>query len=297
MSRGILYIASGEEFVREANLSAKSVKKHMTDLPITIISDVDVDEVFADEHVDVAFDDTDQITDPVFEFGDPVMNMHRLPYDKTIYIDSDIYFDEPIDDVFELLDAFDIAAAHDPYWAAPEHLDDKLLYGVPQSFPQYNGGVLAMNNSPVVQDFISDWKERYENEVAQDPPHQNQPTLRKALYESELRIATLPAKYNCRIHVPGYAVGDISVFHGRLRSFDTPGVSHSYDMNQVVDELNGSKQPRVWVQQPGLNLKSLERHSFYSIGYLFFRSLVNDGFRKTISNCVEFVKYKLDIDN
>jgi alpha-N-acetylglucosamine transferase len=41
--------------------------------------------------------------------------MRQSPYDRTLFIDADIYVVEPIPELFALLDHFDLAATHEEY--------------------------------------------------------------------------------------------------------------------------------------------------------------------------------------
>ena len=43
----------------------------------------------------------------------------------------------------------------------------------------------------------------------------DQPSFRKALYESSLRLATLPPEYNCRLPFPGFLHDPVRILHGR----------------------------------------------------------------------------------
>ena len=78
-SRGVLYIAFNEPFIKEALISAESVKKNCPDLPVTFFSDRLVDSEFVDEcrvisvnHIRAKVDYVDQ-----------------TPYDETIFLDTD----------------------------------------------------------------------------------------------------------------------------------------------------------------------------------------------------------------
>jgi hypothetical protein len=104
---------------------------------------------------------------------------------------------------------------------------------VPTSFPEYNTGVVCFSKE-TTEAFISDWKFRYK-EYLQDGIRMNQPSFREALYQSELRIATLPTEYNCRINFGGYLTDTVRIIHGRIQNPD-----------DIITELNKTNQPRIF---------------------------------------------------
>lgn len=102
--KGVLYIASGDEFVAEATRSAKSVRREYPNIHITIITDVkDVPEVF---------DSRMPLEDPDYSNLDKVTNISRTPYNKTVFLDTDtcLLEKEGLTDIFELLEEFEFAA-------------------------------------------------------------------------------------------------------------------------------------------------------------------------------------------
>jgi hypothetical protein len=74
----------------------------------------------------------------------------------------------------------------------------------------------------------------------------NQPLFRRTLYESGLRIATLPPEYNSRFPFPGFLHTKVKILHGHVHSFA-----------RISEELNETLLPRVHVMRWG-KLKTLE---------------------------------------
>ena len=94
-------------------------------------------------------------------------------------------------DVFEVLERFDVALAHDwfrnsalhhTFWRKP----------LPPAFPQFNGGLIALRRTPATTAFLHDWKAA----VRASDTGRDQISLRELLWDSDLRIATLPEEYN-----------------------------------------------------------------------------------------------------
>jgi len=228
---GIYYIATGDHFVREAEISAQSVRDAMPDIPIAIATDVEPE---------FDYDYVIDIPDPEHGFVDQINNLHRSPFDRTLHFDTDIYVGSDVSDLFELLNRFDIAVAHN---------HNREVYdppSVPDCFPEYNTGVIAYQNDGDLRGFTRAWKENYESLVREDKT-QNQPSFRKTLYESNLRVATLPPEYNCMVRYPGHVRNEVKIGHSRLLDIETPGASKSVNVTESINKLNKYKGHRLYV--------------------------------------------------
>jgi len=239
--RGIVYTATGSDFVEEAGVSARTVREAMPDVDICLITDEDV--------TDTVFNTVVRVSDPDYGFVDQIRYMQHAPYDRTVFLDTDIYVDEDISELFTLLDQFDIAAAYNHNREAFE------LESVPASFPEYNTGVIAYRNDSAFGDFLDQWEREYW-EMSDSPEAQNQPSFRKALYGSRLRLATLPTEYNCMVRYPGHAVGTVKIFHGRLLDIDSPGAVKYVDMEDAVEKINSFPEHRVFTTLGGISIYS-----------------------------------------
>lgn len=244
-SKGIIYIVAGQKFADEACCSAVSVKKCMPDIPITI---------FADRPIcSSLFDHVVQIEDPQYGPEDKVLNIGRSPYQDTLFLDSDTHLVDNVQELFLLLERFDIAATHAPYRAVYQ------VGEVPDCFPEFNTGVLLFRQSDKTSWLFERWLEIYQEDLVktknwlfpggeswyrQTLP--NQASFRRALYESCLRIATLPPEYNCRIPFPGFVHNKVKIIHGRPSS-----------LKKVSDELNKTMLPRIHIMRWG-KLKVIE---------------------------------------
>ncbi len=115
----------------------------------------------------------------------------RSRFSKTIILDADLFVLADISDIFDLLDHFDIALAHDQYRnssAATTMLDENI----PAAFPQFNAGVIAIRKNEQTDNLVKDWEILFNDSGSA----KDQPALRQVLYKSDLRIATLPPEYN-----------------------------------------------------------------------------------------------------
>jgi len=242
-NKGILYIATGENCLEEAIISVKSLKTH-NDIHTTIITNINFHNTL--------FDDIIIIDKPHFNFRDKVKHINKLPYESTIFIDSDTFISANIEELFTLTDRFDIAVAH-----APGRKATGTYYGiknVPDSFTEFNTGIIVFNKNSKVEEFLGLWQKLYNKDVEyfreeiiknkhDDFNMHDQPSFREAIYLSDIKIATLSTEYNCRFVFPCYISGFVKIFHGR-----------SDDFESLNSTINSSTTKRIYSPNAGLIL-------------------------------------------
>lgn len=185
--RGVLYVATGAAHAEAARLSARSVRATNPGLAIALFSDVAA-----------AWPEFDSIL--------PVSDGHRRskvdylgasPFAETLYLDSDTRVRGDLSELFRLLERFDLAAARRDRVAVRRKMP-RWREDVPASFPEYNSGVMLYRGTPAVLAFLEDWRQAY----AELGLTADQRTLRELLWISDLRLFTLPARYNARSFEP-----------------------------------------------------------------------------------------------
>lgn len=181
--RGVLYVATGEAHVAAARASAGSVRRHNPELAIAIFTDVTAP---GDEFGTVL-----PIPDP--HARSKVDRLGESPFAETLYLDSDTRVLGPLDDLFRLLERFDLAAAHVVHWDKPSYRR-AWREAVPMSFPQVNSGVLLYRDSPAVRETLARWRESYRAAGLRA----DQVTLRDTLWSTDLRFTILPPQFNTR---------------------------------------------------------------------------------------------------
>jgi len=189
-SNGVLFVATGDRYVRSASRCAYSIKKHSPDLAIHLFTDkTNADHLFAQE--ENIFSSIAVIENP--NRRSKVEYMSQSPFERTLFLDSDTDIVVDIREMFTLLDRFDIALAHAPkrnenkskvFWKQP----------LPESFPQFNSGVILYRKNSATQAFFQSWLQAYQQAGFKI----DQITLRECLWASDLHIATLPPEYNLR---------------------------------------------------------------------------------------------------
>jgi hypothetical protein len=201
-SFGVLYFSVGAAAGRELLRSARSLHKQMPDIPIAVITD-DTSALPPDlfSHV------IPVAASKPFSFCDKIEPLSKTPFKQTLFLDTDTVVVEPLYEIQEILDRFDLAFCFAPVRWSVE------IAGVPAAFPEPNSGVLAYNKNERVLKLFEEWQSLYD---ARTHRH-DQTSLRKALFDSDLRFTVLPAEYNLRtlypIFVGGHAVPKI--LHGR----------------------------------------------------------------------------------
>src|SRR5713226_5693158 len=132
MSTGAIYIVSQDErYLNLLRASAESLKRAMPDLPVTVFSQFPIEGPH--------FDNVTLVKPTCDGFYDKTRLMLESPYERTLFIDADIYVAEPFSELFTLLDRFDCAATHEEYlntdWSNNYPRPD-----IPASFPEFNTG-------------------------------------------------------------------------------------------------------------------------------------------------------------
>ncbi len=191
-TQGILYIAAGEKYIRAAIQSAKSVLKHCPNLSTHLYADWQ-NYGFKFSETSYPFTSVSKIENP--HRRSKVDYLPQTPFDYTLYLDTDTQLNENIQDMFRILERFDIALTHAHTRNDPNRLK-KWRVELPHAFPQYNGGVILYRKTPKVIQFLEEWRDEYHQNFSQF--QQDQMTLRELLWLSDLRMTALPPEYNVR---------------------------------------------------------------------------------------------------
>ncbi len=184
--RGILFAATGPEYLQFAIRAARSVRAANPGLAIDLATD-------QPERPDVFDPDVFDEVRPLAP-GCRHPKLHAMPetrFEQTLYLDADLFVLANIEDVFSVLDRFDIALTHDQFRNSAR-ARNTWRREFANAFPQYNSGVIAYRRTEPVLAFLRHWRES----VLTSKARFDQPCLRELLWESDLRIATLPPEYN-----------------------------------------------------------------------------------------------------
>ena len=234
---GVLYIATGERCRSEAILNAQRCRNANPNLAITIKTD-------RTDHPGLAnvFDSVILCSNPSYSYRDKIIGLSQLPYEQTLFLDSDACLIGSAVDLFEILQEADLAAAHAPVRHPPGWSD----VAVPSVFSELNSGVLLMRRSIVVDELMSAWLLLYDELLQTHGQSWDQASFRSVLWSflrsQKLRFLHLPPEANLRTTKPWFAGRGLPVYvvHGRFSS-------HEFD--PFVEFLNSDiDRFRTWDQ-------------------------------------------------
>lgn len=147
-THGVLYVASGEKYLKEARFSAQSLKKFNPETPVALFTDSAIEK--------------DKVFDFVFsnlENAHPVkwktFAMKNSPFEKSLYLDVDTKIVGPVFELFHFLDHYDFGLTHRvrcnwPPDATPtfiDYVDTKCI----------QTGVMMFKKSSIADRIIEAW--------------------------------------------------------------------------------------------------------------------------------------------
>lgn len=248
MTKGIIYIASGSKYIKQAINSAESVRKYHPNLPITLFTNENPENDIFDNIVHLDYDLTEK--------GDSILTEEHIVYEKNLFLDADTRVCGDISEIFDILERFQIVAAHNEArsWYHSS-IYKKHNINIPESFPEYNTGVLGYTDSSQVRSLFESWS-NYHSEFGYN---RNQPAFRLALYNSSLRLGTLPPEYNFMTHTVGFASGNVKILHQG---------SSNEDLSEWEELLNSvpGKKVTTWEKRPCRVVPDSYRTRRYRLG-------------------------------
>lgn len=199
--KGIVLVGTGERYIGEIQRLIPNIKQYYPDMHIA---------VYADACLACDLDLFYPIETPAYGFEDKIRYMSSAPFEKCLFLDTDVYLTSKIDDLFTMLDRFELVAPYAP-------IDERRL-GIPDSFPELNTGVISFRNTARIKAFFRQWERLYASDIAQNDPvckPPDQPSFREALYRSDLSFAMVSQEYNCMLDYPNFLSGKVHIVHGR----------------------------------------------------------------------------------
>jgi len=206
---GVIYYASGKGYLREANNSARSVKEKHEGIKTAIFTDGMYKNLLDESLFDYVIFREKQASTKL----ERISCLAESPFEKTLFLDTDTEVIEPVWELFDLLDKFDLALTHAPHraFSFPDNLELEC-------FPECNSGLLLYTKNREVLDFFYEWTELFKTDLDRNIT-KDQPSLRKALYSSNIRFYILPPEYNLRTVHPYFAGNmKVKILHGRGKS-------------------------------------------------------------------------------
>jgi hypothetical protein len=227
MNQGVLYVASGEDFVLEATNSAQRVAD-IGNVPIAIVTDADV---LSDGN---PFDCVISQPKMANSWGIKPAAIQQTPFDQTIYLDTDTYVADPdaLRDIFDLLDNnIPITLTHDTHASADHHYSFERS-SVPYTYPWYNTGVIGFRMdrvAPLLESWVK-YQQKFERQV---PEINDQAAFRHAIYDAPFHPHVLPTEYNYRTMFTTILCEDVRIIH-----------AHAANLEEIATMVNRGKMPR-----------------------------------------------------
>ena len=148
---GVLYVATNDAlFVDHAAVSARSVRRAAPTLERRLLTNLPVAP---------GGDSTKSCRSSSGDGHlDKTRYLRELPFEKTLFLDADTYVGGGLEQIFELLERFDVAAAHAPNRSPVD-------VGLPVSFPELNTGVLAIRRNRRTRRLLARWHQLHLGET------------------------------------------------------------------------------------------------------------------------------------
>ena len=242
MNAAAFWIAAGESYLKEAEKSAESLRRHMPEVQRVLITP----GVYMEKKRPI-FDQICGMSNPdrkvpwhAFSIACCEWAAHNLQVplldpapDVLIKLDVDIFVVEPFNDLLEVLERFDIVGTH-----APARRTGRTVGRIPDAFSELNLGMLAFRNSDKMTRVIEEWHRRYRR-------HWNlygdtdQASLRETLWMTgeDVRIWVAPPEYQFRFPFGGFVSYPVKLLHGR---------SKRSSIEEVARRVNSPLGMRAW---------------------------------------------------
>jgi lipopolysaccharide biosynthesis glycosyltransferase len=202
IEQGVIYCVTDSEIYLEAGLiSAITLRSFEPDLPITIISNLELISRLALETHNISTRLLTPTELPVnSDFISRYVKTHLFdlsPYRSTLFLDADILPCSSVSDLWKYLDQSAIAMVRDrlPLVEMCDHISEQeksyTLGKIPPNTVQFNSGVMLWQNNQQMQGLFSQWQEEWQVFQKQD-----QLALVRALHQCQVSVSEIPQTYN-----------------------------------------------------------------------------------------------------
>jgi len=187
---GIIFVAIGDLYLKNAIRASNSVRRFHPDLRIHLFTDLEGEAAIKRVHVN-SFSSISLIANP--HRRSKIECMANSPFEHTLYLDTDVRLASEISHLFKVLEKYDIALCHE-HRRSQAKMDVHWRIDLPNAFPQFNSGAVLFRKNPAMDSFFRQWAENYQAAGIK----QDQVTLRELLWTSEVKLFVLPPEYNIR---------------------------------------------------------------------------------------------------
>lgn len=256
--RKAVFVATGKKYLQEAYLATLSFNE-ANSIKTCLLTDQIVENSIWDEVI-LLKNASGSIRDK--------LSIINVDADEILFLDSDTYILEDLSPTFELLKRFDLVAKQD--WSGRPY----QLNGVPESYPEFNTGVMLFRKNDRIVNLFKVWESYFEEYKEVMGPEMDQRSFRKATFEcDELKVFVLPPEYNQMNITVGAQTTKVKILHGRP----------FHDLLSMQSEIN--KKPstsRVYIPKVGVihSINETLVKDFFSLAFNFIRIGLKELFRR-----------------
>ncbi len=206
MSDGVIYMAWGENAVRQANDSINSLWRHASKFPVAVVGDKACGDYFNGKtgvqffQVDVDPFDPSKNKGYKFLAGRIKPLLAGIsPFERTLYVDADTMFKRSPQDGFALLERWDVALAETETRSLTEGIagarecNETAAWIGTRHILYHNSGMIFWKRNERTSRLFDLWSEEWKRFRGWD----EQVALLRALIRSECMFLTLPHTWNC----------------------------------------------------------------------------------------------------
>ena len=209
MSTGYLYVAIGEKHLRECRISLTSLRKHDSTAHVTLVTDKISPTCDLFDNVIVQTEETHR------PYLYKIRGVQATPYEYTLFVDTDTYFCANCQELFNLLQYYDVAVAPCPN-------DNSAVFDeqnqIVEGYYPYNTGIIAYKKKGGTDLFLEKWADAYIRHF--DKYIHDQPPFVEALLYCDVKLYVMSTIYNARTPYPSMFIGKrVKIIHGRHRNY------------------------------------------------------------------------------
>lgn len=182
---GVIYVATGADYVDLARQSRESLRATNPDIPA---------DLFTDDRNAPGLEIFDQVHEVPRQHARAKLEcLPRSRFKRSLFLDADTLVVGNLGDLWRITERFDLAMAHDVRRASAL-IQEGQTVSTPYGFPQLNSGVILYRNSGATLRFFDQWARAYHRSgVARD-----QIVLKDLLWDTPARFYVLPPEFNMR---------------------------------------------------------------------------------------------------
>lgn len=206
--QGYLYVVTGHRHLAECVRSVQSLKQHVPSAHVTLVTDVPL--------IHPLLDEVRCIPPEANGYLFKIAGIRHTPYRKTFFVDTDTWFCDACEELFDLLIYYDWCIAPCPN----DHFDVyNAENGIVRGYYAYNTGVIVFQKNEHTDALLARWYAVYAARIHQYP--HDQPALMEALLYAPVRLCALQTIYNARTPYPtAFIEKPVKIIHGRHRNYE-----------------------------------------------------------------------------